>query len=59
MLQIHKSAIRRILVACVVLIEAIFPCYNLKSDDYNLATATFSVTENTHTKKALELIRLK
>ena len=59
MLQIHKSAIHRILVACVVLIEAILPCYNLKSDDYNLATATFSVTENTHTKKALELIRLE
>ena len=40
---------------CVVLMEAISPCFNLKPDDCNLAfsTQTFSITENTHIGKAL------
>ena len=38
MLHIHESAIHRIFVACVVLMEAMLPCFNLKSDDCNLAT---------------------
>ena len=38
MLQIHKRAIYRIFVTCVVLMKAIFPCFNLKPDDYNLPT---------------------
>ena len=38
MLQINESTIYRIFVACVVLMEAIFPCFNLKPDDCNLAT---------------------
>ena len=35
-------------MACVVLMEAISRCFNLKPDDRNLAfsTQTFSVTEN-------------
>ena len=40
MLQIHESTIHRIFVACVVLVETIFPCFNLKPDDCNLATTT-------------------
>ena len=38
MLQIYESTIRRLFVACVVLMEAMFPCFNLKSDDCNLDT---------------------
>ena len=38
MLQIHESTVHRIFVAFVVLMEAMFPCVNLKSDDCNLAT---------------------
>ena len=35
----HESIINKIFVTCVVLMEAIFPCFNLKPDDCNLATA--------------------
>ena len=46
MLQIQESTIHIIFVVCVVLIEAIFPCFNLKPDDCNLAfsTQTFLIT---------------
>ena len=39
MLQIHERAIHRIFMACVVLIEAIILCFNLKPDDCNLAVS--------------------
>ena len=35
---ILQSTIHRIFVVCAVLMEAIFPCFNLKPDDCNLAT---------------------
>ena len=38
MLQIHKCTIQIIIVACLVLMEAMFPCFNLKQDDCNMAT---------------------
>ena len=38
MLQTHESAIDRSFVSCVVLMETIFPCFNLKHVDCNLAT---------------------
>ena len=38
MLQIHESTIHRIFAVCVVLVEAMFPCFNVKPDDCNLAT---------------------
>ena len=38
MVQIHESTIHRIFAVCLVLMEAIFLCFNLKPDDYNLAT---------------------
>ena len=38
MVPIHESTIHRIFVACVVLMEAIFPCFNLRPDDCNLAS---------------------
>ena len=38
MLQIHESTIRRLFVAFVVLMEAMFLCFNLKPDDCNLDT---------------------
>ena len=38
MLQIHESTIYRIFLACAGLMEAIFLCFNYKSEDYNLAT---------------------
>ena len=45
MLEIHGSTIHNILVACVVLMEAMLPCFNLKPDDCNLATTqTLSIT---------------
>ena len=40
MLQIHESTIHIFFVACAVLMEAIFPCFNLTPDDCNLATTT-------------------
>ena len=38
MLQIHESTIHKIFVACVVLMEAIFPCFSLKPDESNQVT---------------------
>ena len=38
MLQSHENTIHRIFVACAVLMEAMFPRFNLKPDDCNLAT---------------------
>ena len=38
MLQIHEITIHIIFVACVVLMESTFLCFNLKPDDSNLAT---------------------
>ena len=38
MLQVHEITIHIIFVACVVLMEATFLCFNLKPDDSNLAT---------------------
>ena len=38
MLQIHESTIHRTFVACAVLMEAIFQCFNLKPGDFNLAS---------------------
>ena len=37
-IHFRESTIHIIFVACVVLMEAIFPCFNLKPDDCNLAT---------------------
>ena len=34
----HESTIHRIFVAGVVLMEAIFPCFNFQPDDCNLVT---------------------
>ena len=39
MLQIHESTIHITFVACIVLMEAIFPCFNIKPDNWNLATS--------------------
>ena len=40
-----KSTIHIIFVACVVLMEAIFPNFNLISDGYyDFSTQTFSIT---------------
>ena len=39
-LQIHESTVHIVFVACVVLMETIFSCFNLKTDDCNLATTT-------------------
>ena len=39
MLQIPQSTVHRILMACVVLMEAIFPCFNFKPDHCSLAIA--------------------
>ena len=42
------------LFLCVVLMEAIFPCFNLKPGDCNLvSTQTFLIIWSTHTGKAL------
>ena len=38
MLQINKSTAHRIFVACIALMEAILPCFDLKPDDWNLVT---------------------
>ena len=38
MLQIHESTIHIILATCVVLMEAMFPCFNLKPDEVKLVT---------------------
>ena len=54
MLHIHESIIHIIFVACVVLMEAILTCFNLKPDDCNLATTNLllklsQTTSNTYT----------
>ena len=59
MLHIHESIIHIIFVACVVLMEAILPYFNLKPDDCNLATTNLllklsQTTSNTYTGKALK-----
>ena len=46
MLQIHESTTHINYVAYVVLMEAMFPCFNLKPDDlqpgyYDFSTQTF------------------
>ena len=56
--QIHESTIHRIFVACVVFMEAIFPCFNLKPDDSNPATTILihklsQLHKNTYTWKGL------
>ena len=38
MLQIHESTIHIIFATCVVLMAAMFPCFNLKPDEVKLAT---------------------
>ena len=38
MVPLHIHTILIIFVACVVLMEKIFPCFNLKPDDCNLST---------------------
>ena len=57
MLKIHESTIHRIFVVCVVLIEAMFPCFNLKPDDCNLGT-TILVVKLSHLHKILILGQL-
>ena len=57
MLQIHESTIQIILVACVILMEAMFPCFNLKPDDCNL-TITILVHKLSQLHKTLILGRL-
>ena len=56
-LQSHESTIRKIFVVCVVLMEAIFPCFNLNPDDCNLAT-TILVHKLSQLYKTLILRRL-
>ena len=41
MLHIHEITIHRIFVACVVLMEAMLPWFNLKSDNCSMATMIF------------------
>ena len=57
MLQIQESTIHSISVACIVLIEAIFSCFNLKPDDCNLAT-TILVHKLSQLHKTLIMGRL-
>ena len=38
MLQIHESTFHRNFMTCVVLMVAMFPCFNFKPDDCDLAT---------------------
>ena len=52
MLQIHESTIHITFVACTVLMEAIFPCFNIKPDDWNLATSLL-VQKLSHLHKTL------
>ena len=53
--QIHESTIHRSYVECVVLMEAMFPCINLKFDDWNLH-ATILVHKLSQLHKLLILI---
>ena len=57
MLQIHERTIHRIFMACVVLIEAITLCFNLKPDDCNLA-ASILVHRLSQLHKTLKLGKL-
>ena len=57
MLQIHESTIHRIFAACVVFIEEILPCFNLKRDDCNLTT-TILVQKLPQLHKTLERLWL-
>ena len=57
MLQIHESTIHIIFVGLVGLMEALFPCFNLKLDDCNLAT-TILVHKLSQLHKTLILGRL-
>ena len=54
MLHAHDSTIHRIFVPCVVLMEAIFPCFNLKHDGCNLATAILHKVSQLHKTLILE-----
>ena len=55
--KLMGSTVNRIFVACVVLVEAISPCFNLKPDDYNLAT-TILVPKISQLHKTLVLGKL-
>ena len=57
MLQIHESVIHRMFLPCVVLMEAIFPCFNLRPDNCNLATPIL-VLKLSQLQKTLILGRL-
>ena len=57
MLQIYESSIDKIFVTCVILMEAMFQCFNLKPDDYNLAT-TILVLKISQLHKTLILGKL-
>ena len=56
-LQIHESTIHRIIVARVVLMEAILPCFNLKPDDCNFST-TILIHKLPQLRKTLLLEKL-
>ena len=54
MLQLHESTIHRIVVACVVLMKAIFQWFNLKLDNYHLASTILEhKLSQLHSEKAL------
>ena len=55
--KLMGSTINRIFVACVVLVEAISPCFSLKPDDCNLAT-TILVPKISQLHKKLVLGKL-
>ena len=57
MLQIYESSIDKIFVTCVILMEAMFQCFNLKPDDCNLAT-TILVLKISQLHKTLILGKL-
>ena len=57
MLQIHEKTIYRVFVARVILMETIFPCFNLKPDEYNLST-TILVHKLSQLDKTLTLGKL-
>ena len=57
MLQIHESTTHKICVEYVVLMEMIFPCFNLIPDAYNLA-ATILVHKLSQLHETLILGRL-
>ena len=57
MLQIHESTIQITFVTYAVLMEAMFPCSNLKPDDCNLA-ATILALKLSQLHKTLILEKL-